>query len=328
MKRIFSAAVLGTVLILSGCGGETIQSGSAPETASAWKIGISFPTTDLIYRQKMLELLQQYDEQHPETEFVILDAENSREKQNRDILELLQMPADGVILIPYTMEAPLSVIHYANELGIPVLTLDNDVTRSHSARTIGYVGANHTRMGEQAAELLLESLQSRFPEEEQWNVIYLTGVADSSGAVDRNTGIQSVLNEHPEIQILDTCNGEFTAEKAKSILQDCLQVYPEIHGVICQNDMMAEGCYEALAEQGLEGKIALIGIDGQRSIIEKIEEGKIDGTVLESPGMAAEAAERMTLYLQGEVRSGDLYTDTFPVTAENAQEYLENGLAW
>ena len=37
-------------------------------------------------------------------------------------------------------------------------------------------------MGEQAARLLISALEKHFPDAAQWNVIYLTGIPNSSGA--------------------------------------------------------------------------------------------------------------------------------------------------
>ena len=111
-------------------------------------------------------------------------------------------------------------------------------------------------------------------------------------------------------------------------MKDCLNVYPEIHGVICQNDLMAEGCVYALEAKGMAGSISVIGIDGQRSVAEKIAEGEIDGTVWQNPEMAVDAVKRLTDYLEGDLRSGNIYTEIVPLTPDNVQEYLDEGLAW
>lgn len=59
-----------------------------------------------------------------------------------------------------------------------------------------------------------------------------------------------MLSQEPRIRLLGTYNGEFSRLNAESILDDCLNVYPDLHGVICQNDLMAEGCYQALVRRG------------------------------------------------------------------------------
>ncbi len=159
-------------------------------------------------------------------------------------------------------------------------------------------------------------------------MIYLTGIPNSSGAVDRDTGITQVLSQEPRIRLLGTYNGEFSRLNAESILDDCLNVYPDLHGVICQNDLMAEGCYQALVRRGLAGEVALVGIDGQRSVVEEIAAGGIDGTVIQYPDMALEAVEEICRYLDGEPLSFSNYQQTDIITRENAQWYLDQDLPW
>ena len=113
----------------------------------SYRIGVSFPTTSLLFRSAMFQLLEEFDLSEGSVELILCDGENSQEKQNQDLVNLIDDPVDGIILIPYTMEGPLPAIQYANDRGIPVLTLDNRVESSSLSRTIGYVGAEHVTMG-------------------------------------------------------------------------------------------------------------------------------------------------------------------------------------
>lgn len=327
---VLSAALLFT-LSLSGCRFSDPPDHppvSQPEQA-VYRLGVSFPMTDLAFRAKMLSLLEEYQLEHAgEVEFIIRDGENSQRKQNQDLMELADLPVDGIILIPHTMEGTLPVIQYANDKQIPVMTLDNRVENSIQARTVSYVGADHVQMGKLAAQLLISALEQRFPEESTWNVIYLTGIPNSAGAVDRDVGIKETLAREPRITLLGEFNGEFTDKKACSILEDCLNVYPSIHGVICQNDLMAEGCYLALEKNGLAGKLSVVGIDGQRSVVEKIAQKKIDGTILQYPDMVLHAVEYMCGYLDGQPMEFAYYQQIDPITFKNAQEYLDANLPW
>ena len=121
---------------------------------------------------------------------------------------------------------------------------------------------------------------------------------------------------------------EFAEENAASIMEDCLGVYDEIHAVICQNDLMAEGCYREIEKAGKVGEILIVGFDGQRSVVEKIREGGIYGTVLEPPDMAVTAVEKLCDYLDGEELSPVYYQESIPIYPEDAERFLEENLAW
>jgi len=296
-----------------------------------YKIGISFPTTELIFRETMKGIVEKtYPAGNTDqrAQVVIYDGESSQKKQNQDIMDMIAAGVDGIVIVPYTMEGPLSIVEYANEKGIPVITVDNCLESSTSAKFVSFVGADHYFMGMQASELLLSALEDKFPEKEKWNVIQLTGVPNSSGAVDRGEAIEEVIGRTPRIQLLGSYNAEFKSVNAKSIVLDCLQVHDDIQGIICQNDLMAEGCYEALKEAGKDGDIVVIGIDGQKSVVEKMVTGGIHGTVLQSPSMINVGVERLCDYLDGEEIEAVYYQKTDKIYPEDAQEFLDKNLPW
>lgn len=69
MKYRIPAVALSLVLALGGCRGAEVPAGAA-DNSETWKIGISFPTTDLIYRETMMELLKEYEKDHPEVDLL------------------------------------------------------------------------------------------------------------------------------------------------------------------------------------------------------------------------------------------------------------------
>lgn len=295
------------------------------ESGQTYVIGVSLPTTRLAFRASMYELLLEYSKQESErrVQLKIRDADGSQKQQNQDILELVDSGVDGILLVPNTMEGCLSAVAYANQKKIPVLTVDNQIEASAGAKAISFIGADHEKMGEDAARLFISILQEKFPEKEQWKVIELTGIPDSSGAVDRGRGIREILSHEDRIELLGSYNGEFTVENAKSVIEDCLGIYDEIDGVICQNDNMAEGCYRALAEAGKAGRVAVVGIDGNESTLRIMTRGGIDGTVLQRPDMILEGISLLCDALNGETLNDVYFEPTEVVTSENADKYLQ-----
>lgn len=91
---------------------------------------------------------------------------------------------------------------------------------------------------------------------------------------------------------------------------------------------MARGLLPGSGPPGLAGEVALVGIDGQRSVVEEIAAGGIDGTVIQYPDMALEAVEEICRYLDGEPLSFSNYQQTDIITRENAQWYLDQDLPW
>ena len=319
--------------VCAGCGIQKETAVTEPRTAVSdrpYIIGVSLPTSRLAFRASMKELLLAYSGQTEgrRAELKIYDADGSQKQQNQDILELVDSGVDGIVLVPNTMEGCLSAVEYANQKKIPVITVDNQIEKSTRAQVISFVGADHYRMGRDAAELFLDVLEEKLPEREQWNVIHLTGIPDSSGAVDRGQGILNVLDQEERIHYLGSFNGAFTIENAKSVIEDCLEIYDDIDGVICQNDNMAEGCFLALAEAGKAGDIVVVGIDGQESTLEIMAQGGIHGTVLQQPSMILKGISLLCDALDGMELNDNYFESTDIIRTENVNDYLENGLSW
>ena len=164
IKFFSSIAILYTICILcmTGCRrAQPLRQDLPSNERESYRIGLSLPTTQLIYRKAMKELVEAA---YPGTqddggiEILIYDAGGSQKQQNQDILEMTDLGVDGIVLIPGTMEGCLSSVEYANTKGVPVITVDNRIRSSTSARAVSFVGADHYSMGKDAATLFLRLL--------------------------------------------------------------------------------------------------------------------------------------------------------------------------
>lgn len=329
---IFILTAIVFTSILSGCTeSRPRQQEPVNRSSKPYTIGVSFPTTRLVYRSAMKELI---DSNYPETggqsraAIRVYDANGSQRKQNEDILKMVDSGVDGIILIPGTMEGCLSAVEYAATKGVPVITVDNRIRNSASAPVLSFVGSDHYAMGADAAKLFLQILEEQFPEKEEWNIIQLSGIPDSSGTIDRGQAISDTLAQNDRIHLLGTYDGEFTVANAKSVMEDCLAIYRTIDGVICQNDNMAEGCYQALKEAGKAGEVVVVGIDGQKSTLAIMAEGGIHGTVLQHPSMILDGIEYLCDYLDGTPLPATYFTVTDIIDTDNVHDYLEHDLSW
>lgn len=313
---------------------------AAPDSSTAqssvgkgerYVLGVSFPTTALPFRKSMADLaLEQYgpNADNARVEIVLKDAEGSEQKQNQDIIDLVNSGVDGIVLVPGTVEGSISAVRYANDKEVPIITVDNRMEASTTAQVVSFVGADHYRMGFQAAGLLVSSLEKKKSGRNSWNVVELVGTRESSGAIDRGEGIAETLSSDSRIKIVGTYNASFTDVDAQSVMEDVLTLHDDIDGVICQNDMMALGCYRALELAGKRGDVVVVGIDGQSSVLHVMESGGIDGTVAQSPEMINRGIEKLCDYLDGAALDPSYIEETEIVSADKASAYLSSHINW
>jgi ribose transport system substrate-binding protein len=110
-----------------------------------------------------------------------------------------------------------------------------------------------------------------------------------------------------------------------AVMENVLTKYQdEIDAVLCINDDEAIGVQQACENAGFKD-IVIVGFNGDAGAVELIKEGKIAASVAQQPyNMAYQAIEQAYKSIIGETIEKHQEVDAQLVTAENADEYLEN----
>lgn len=317
MKRV-SLIVL--VLLVAVC---TI--GLSVVQAKDYVIGASVPSLEFTYFAKMKEIWEDRGEELG-IEAPLYNAENNQAKQVKDIEDMVIKQVDAIVLIPITTHGTIPAVKFANEHGVPVFTVDREIV-SDEVDIVAHIGTNHVRIGEKAAELLLEGLKEKYPDAEKWNVVEIEGTPGASATIDRGQGIHNVLEAESKVNLVSSLNGEFKTTVARNVAENVLTANRDLHGVICHNDMMAMGVLSAAKALGRSDELVIMGIDGQISTVKEVIKGSIYATVIQYPSMIATGMEAAIDHLNGKELEARVWVKTDKITRENAQEYLEK-YAW
>src|SRR5690606_34383 len=78
-------------------------------------------------------------------------------------------------------------------------------------------------------------------------IVVITGLQGSSPAVDRNKGMENVLKDYPDIEVLVTGDGQWIREPAVKLMEDWLTAYPEIDAVFSHAEESSWGAQLAIA---------------------------------------------------------------------------------
>lgn len=305
----------------------TTSSQATTQPAQKYSIGVSVPSLEFTFFATMKTAIE---EAYPTgtVEVKVYDGENSQEKQNKDIEDMITMGFDGIVLIPITVEGATPAIAYANEKKIPVITVDREVTEEAGVEVVGFVGADHVTMGEGAGELLIEALEKKFPGATTWNVIEIEGTQGASATIKRGEGIHKILDNNKKINVIATLDGDFSTTNALNIAEDSLIANKDLNAFICHNDNMADGCYQALLNANRVGDVVIIGIDGQLATVKTIQAGGIQGTVIQYPKMVTLGIELLEKYLNGEKIEYYNYYPTDKCGPDQVEKFIAEGKPW
>ena len=227
------------VLLLTGCNDEkTYRIGVSQCGAGQWREKVN---------REMLAAQHLYDQP---VEVSLACAYDDTQRQIAQIDSLVDSGIDLLVVAPNESAPIAAAIAKVREKDIPVIYFDRKATNDHYTAFIGgsNVEAGHI-VGSYVSELGGQQ------------VLEITGSMRTSPAQERHEGFASVMETHPEVDY-DCQHGDWTSEKACAIMESRVKTgqVPDI--VFCHNDGMATGVYKAVVEQGLEGKVKIIGIDG------------------------------------------------------------------
>lgn len=232
----------------------------------------------------------------------------------------IQEKADAIVLAPLDTEKLNDVVDEASEEGIPVLTLDSDITTKSRVATIG---TSNESAGAIAARNAAEKIGGK------GKIAIIAHVEGSQTAMERRGGfIQELEAYKGNIEIVGTsyCDGD--AGKAKEQALDYLKRYPELKCIYGANEGSAVGAAAAVMELNKQKYVKVIGFDSSDEEIAYLEEGVIDGMMVQNPyNMGYLGVRNINKVLDGKeieekIDTGATYVDINNLKDEDTQWLL------
>jgi ABC-type sugar transport system substrate-binding protein len=249
-------------------------------------------------------------------ELMVLDGQQggqpSSTKQSSDLEAAVAQGIQGVVISPNDVNALQPAIQAVIDADIPVVTVDRNVT---GADTLAHVGADNVRGGELQGEFLVELLA------EGGRIFELQGQPGASAAIDRHAGLDAVLAENEQIEVVASETAEFQRERAVTVFEALLAANQAPDAVVCANDDMAFGVAQVASEQGLE--LAVIGFDALPEALVAIRDGQMAATIEQFPGaQATTALDILVAFMRDgtEPAEHDTYLEPGLITADNLGE--------
>lgn len=243
-------------------------------------------------------------------------ADNDVSTQADHVDQYVNAAVDAIVIVPVQAETLEAQINAANAADIPILdvnaTLNNpDVTAS--------VQPDDVAAGELEAEMMMEEIGG------EGNVVVLEGPLGGSGEINRGQGIDNVLEEHPDIEVLARDTANWNREEAVNLTSTWISAFgDDLDGVISQNDDMGLGARQALNEAGLDD-IPVVGIDSVADGIAAVQSGDFIGTALQNGTVQLATGVAVAGKIARDEDVDTEYTYTMPaVTQENADEVEEH----
>lgn len=208
-------------------------------------------------------------------ELRFLDAQQKQANQIEAVRKLIIQKVDVIGISPIVETGWTEVFQEAKDAGIPIILVDRRAIVSEDLY-VSYLGSDFLEEGRKAARVMAKLVNGKA------NIVELVGTIGSAPANDRYAGFREILNDYPEMKILDSQSGDFTRARGGEVMAAFLKKYGnQITAVYAHNDDMALGAIDAIEEYGLKPgeDIKIVSVDATRGAFEAMIAGKLNATV-------------------------------------------------
>ncbi len=208
---------------------------------------------------------------------ITVDAQNDTAKQINDVEDLLQQGVDALLINPTDSAAISTAVQSANNVGVPVVTLDRSAEKGKVA---ALVASDNVKGGQMAADYIVKMVG------EKAKVAELEGVPGASATRERGKGFHNVADK--KLDVTAKQSADFDRTKGLNVMENIIQGKPDIKAVFAHNDEMALGAIQAINSSGKD--VIVVGFDGNDDAIKAVKEGKLAATVAQQPELIGQLA--------------------------------------
>ncbi len=284
ITRIFISFVALMVILGPGCSQQPSSSfTSQPDSSSDMKLQKTYEDLIVGYAQlgaesewraaNTISIKETAEQLGVELRF--LDAQQKQDNQIVAVRKFIVQKVDIIGISPIVETGWDEVFQEAKDAGIPIILVDRRAAVPEDLY-VSYLGSDFLEEGRKAARIMAELVNGNA------NIVELVGTIGSAPANDRYTGFREILQDYPEMQIIDSESGDFTRARGREVMRVFLQKHGnQITAVYAHNDDMALGAIEAIEEYGLkpEVDIKIVSVDAARGAFEAMIAGKLNATV-------------------------------------------------
>ena len=185
--------------------------------------------------------------------------------QNQRIETNIGRHPDGLAVACLDQATNVQMLKEAREAGVNVMTFN-----SFCADEFPFVGQkNSYQDGYDLGKYLADHIGG------EGKVGILAGSLTATDHVERIKGFKDALKDYPKVQIVFEQPDNDVLEDAVSLTENALQAHPDIKGFFGSNASNPIGAARAVANAGLKGKVAIVGMDDLPEAVDFVCDGTI-----------------------------------------------------
>ncbi len=283
---------------------KTVQKADKKQLEKRLKVGIVLYDQEDVFIHALCEKIEMIlektgEEKQVEVITAVEDAKGNRQEQNRQIEFLMDQECDILALNLVDTWSASKIIDRARERNIPLIFFNREPSDEDIQlwKKVYYVGTDGEEIGKLQGEILTDAFCSAKLkiDKNQDGILQYISVEGEEGHSDSVRRTAAMLKKTEEIfpsKQVESVSADWNREKAKeNFMQLPKEQIESCEAVICNNDDMALGVLDALKERETEYIPAIVGVNGEQEVLEKIQQGEMLGTVSQK---SQEQAKKIT----------------------------------
>ncbi len=245
--------------------------------------------------------------------------EDERDSQISEVEGFISRGVSGIALAPLDEVALVGPVADAAARKIPVVIFDSGLKGSDY---VSFVATDNVEGGRLGGERLAESMQKK------GKAILLRYAEGHDSTGKREEGFLQAMKAHAGIEVVSSnqyvgADVEGAYKKTESILNTYKK--PDgslsIHGIFCVNESSSFATMRVLQDNGWAGKVHFVGFDASTNLIKGLQDGVLDGIVLQDPvKMGYLAVKTLVAHIKGQPVEKRIDTGVHVATRENMDQ--------
>lgn len=256
-------------------------------------------------------------------EYIAFDQASDETKLIASFKELIRREADAIIVSPINPDVLAPLVEQAHAKNIPVII--NDIGGGFSDYN-AIVVSDNWQGGQLAADYLASCLQERTG---TGKIAILACEPTAIYAARRGEAFRRYIEERG-YEVVSEKTAYSRQEDGYIKMKEILEEQPDIQAVFAENDPMAVGAANALAEEGINDVI-VIGFNGDQIAIDAIRSGLLQATVMQNPNemgrLTVEIADRLLTgkpINYSDTNKREIYVNVSLFSVEDIDQFIED----
>lgn len=240
--------------------------------------------------------------------------ENDYVSQNELIKNAIEDKVGAIVISAIDKDKSTKTLEKAKQKGIHIIVIDSGI---NSDIVEAKIETDNYDAGKKMANALLEEGNI---EGKKIGIVNFN--SDSENVLGRESGFKDTIEEDGRTEIIGRINVDSNVTKAKNGSLDFIDKHPEMDIIVTFNEWTTLGVGYAIEERALQEKIKVIGFDNNVISIAMLENGAIDGLIVQNPYSMGYLGVEIAYQLIKEIplEKKEIITDIMYITRENLYE--------